>query len=302
MLYINENEKTYIRSLYYTANLNEQGSADSPRSFMTQNQYAGYTKQQNELTDKTINNLLTRYDITSYEGRHNLFDDAELVASFGGQGTLVSIFHGLFYLAEGMYLYAENQFNGVKSFFLGLLQFVFALPGLEALKTTPVFKVINTDYIKNAQKIDDLQQISATVAKYGDTFTNGVQKAMRYVETLENFIKARPNLNFLSKFLNDIKSSMGKILTWVSDIIGWLKTKTGSRVINVVKTKVDQITGGERDKNIEANYDMAANAVNQYANPTQYATQNNKNTQTATQDTTNPNLNYKSMPTTLKYK
>ena len=65
-----------------------------------------------------------------------------------------------------------------------------------------------------------------------------------------NFIKARPNLNFLSKFLNDIKSSMGKILTWVSDIIGWLKTKTGSRVINVVKTKVDQITGGERDKNI----------------------------------------------------
>jgi hypothetical protein len=45
MLYINENEKKQIRSLYYTNKINEQGSVDSPRSFMTPTQYSDYTQK-----------------------------------------------------------------------------------------------------------------------------------------------------------------------------------------------------------------------------------------------------------------
>ena len=94
---------------------------------------------------------------------------------------------------------------------------------------------------------------------------------------------------------------MGKVFTFIDEIIVLIKSETG--VINAVKTKVDQIKGGQRDKDIEAAYDMGANAVNKYLNPkAPQNAQNTKNTQTATQDTTNPNLNYKSMPTTLKYK
>ena len=46
MLRINENEKKYIRLLYYTKNINEQGSADSPRSFMNPTQYSGYNEKE----------------------------------------------------------------------------------------------------------------------------------------------------------------------------------------------------------------------------------------------------------------
>ena len=127
---------------------------------------------------------------------------------------------------------------------------------------------------------------------------------------MKGFIQQSPNLKFLSSLLELIIKSVQLIAQWfkrtVSEILVTIRELVGKQVYNVGAAKIGQIQGNDKVQNFEKTIDYVGNIVdkgNQYLNPkAPQNAQNTKNTQTATQDTTNPNLNYKSMPTTLKYK
>jgi hypothetical protein len=301
MLYVDENEKKYIKSLYYTANINEQLAPliYNPKTGQMQGSAQPPTWGEIKALGGEIYQIgAKRYDLNSPDGIHNLLDDGELIASLGGYGPLVSIFHGLYYFVDGVRRVAKDEFGKIKSFFLGLIQLVLALPGLKELPGLKIFGKWK-DVIKNSTTLDWLATIGEPAIKNSSNISNGVKTAMTYLDKLDVVIKTKPNLTFLSRFLNIVKKFMTKIMTWIDEIIALIKSKTG--LINAAKTKIAQIKGADRDKKIEAAYDMGANAVNQYLNPkAPQNVQNTKNTQIATQDTTDPRYyKPKTMPTTL---
>lgn len=314
MLYINENEKTYIRSLYYTINLNEQIAPliYDPKT----GQMQGSVKPPTWGEIKALGNEIyqigsKRYNLKTSEGRHNLLDDGELLATFAsaGGGVLVGIFHGFYYFWEGLYIFAENKIGKIKSFFLGLFQLITALPGIGDLKFPGMDKWI--DVIKNSKSFIWLEQIGdwfqSGYLKFNQLFENGLGQLNR----LRVFIQKSPNLKFLSSLLEQIIKSVQLIAQWfkrtVSEILVTIRGLVGNQVYNVGTAKIGQIQGNDKVQNFEKTVDYVGNIIdkaNQYLNPKapQYA-QNTKNTQTVTQDTTNP-IYYKPkvMPTTLNNK
>ena len=297
MLYINENEKTYIRSLYYTANLNEQIELLDPMrasSLIKNNLFDAY------------NNVITRYDLTTSDGKHNLLDDAELATAFATAGTgdvYIGTLHSLYWFYEGVM--DSVQESRIKKFILGVVELVLAIPGLSKLRWLDRWK--NT--IKNSPITQTIEKLSKHLTPLLGKIRTYFLQAISSLRKLDDFL-IKQNLQFLSKMCKKIISSINNIKLGFEDMVEYL---TGSLLKNTqatFKTYVDQ----NKDDNAVNFVDKAI----KYTKPikgTQYV---NKNTQTATQDTTdpryyqpktmptqdttNPNLNYKSMPTTLKNK
>ena len=307
MLYINENEKNYIKSLYYTKNINEQGSADSPRSFMNPTQYSGYNeKEAKELID-TYNNVITRYDLTTSDGKHNLLDDAELATAFATAGTgdvYIGTLHSLYWFYEGVM--DSVQESRIKKFILGVVELVLAIPGLSKLRWLDRWK--NT--IKNSPITQTIEKLSKHLTPLLGKIRTYFLQAISSLRKLDDFL-IKQNLQFLSKMCKKIISSINNIKLGFEDMVEYL---TGSLLKNTqatFKTYVDQ----NKDDNAVNFVDKAI----KYTKPikgTQYV---NKNTQTATQDTTDPRYYQpktmptqdttdpryykpKTMPTTLNYK
>ena len=299
MLYINENEKKYIRSLYYTKNINEQGSADSPRSMRAP------ALIKNNLFD-AYNNVITRYDLTTSDGKHNLLDDAELATAFATAGTgdvYIGTLHSLYWFYEGVM--DSVQESRIKKFILGVVELVLAIPGLSKLRWLDRWK--NT--IKNSPITQTIEKLTKHLTPLLGKIRTYFLQAISSLRKLDDFL-IKQNLQFLSKMCKKIISSINNIKLGFEDMVEYL---TGSLLKNTqatFKTYVDQ----NKDDNAVNFVDKAI----KYTKPikgTQYV---NKNTQTATQDTTdpryyqpktmptqdttNPNLNYKSMQTTLKNK
>lgn len=313
MLYINENEKTYIRSLYYTANLNEQLA---PLTYNPKTgQMQGSAKPPTWGEIKALGNEIyqigsKRYNLKTSEGRHNLLDDGELLATFAsaGGGVLVGIFHGFYYFWEGAYMFAKNEIGKIKSFFLGLFQLVTALPGIGELKFSGMDKWI--DVIKNSNSFNWLVQIGDWFQSGHLKFTQIFESGLGQLNRLKGFIENNSTLKFLSPLLEMIIKGIQYIAQWfnntVKKILVNIRELVGKQVYNVGAAKIGQIQGNDKVQNFEKTIDYVGNIVdkgNQYLNPKapQYA-QNTKNTQIATQDTTDPRYyNPKTMPIALKY-
>jgi len=311
MLYINENEKNYIKSLYYTANLNEQIAPliYNPKTGQMQGSAKPPTWGEIKALGGEIYQIgSNRYNLKTSEGRHNLLDDGELLATFAsaGGGILVGIFHSFYYFWEGVYMYATNEIAKTKAFFLGLFQLITALPGIGELKFSGIDKWI--DVIKNSKNFDWL-------VKFGDWFQSSHFKFSQLFEAglgqlnrLKGFIQQSPKLKFLSSLLELIIKSIQSIAQWfnntVKEILVTIRELVGKQVYNVGASKIGQIQGNDKVQNFEKTIDTVGNIIdkgNQYLNPkAPQNVQNTKNTQTVTQDTTDPRYyEPKTMPTTL---
>jgi len=296
MLYINENEKNYIKSLYYTKVINEQVELLDPMrapALIKNNLFDAY------------NNAITRYDLTTSDGKHNLLDDAELATAFATAGTgdvYIGTLHSLYWFYEGVM--DSVQESRIKKFILGVVELVLAIPGLSKLKWLDKWK----DTIKNSPIVKTIEMLSKPLANWWSKIRTYFLQAISSLRKLDDFL-IKQNLQFLSKMCKNIISVINNIKLWFEDMVEYL---TGSLLKNTqvgFKTYADQ----NKDDNVVNFVDKAI----EYTTPikgTQYV---NKNTQTATQDTTdpryyqpkaiptqdttNPNLNYKARPTTLKY-
>ena len=291
MLYINENEKTYIRSLYYTKVINEQGSADSPRSFMNPTQYSGYNEKETKELIDTYNKIIEKYDIRTSNGIHNLLDSSELVTGFVSAGSadgVIGIFHGLYYFYEGVKIYIKDEVGKFKSFFLGVFELLMALPGVKEVSISSLNPWITK--IKNSKALDWLDDIINWFKPWLDKIPGYIDKAIKYIDDILIFLQ-KNNLNSLYNLLSKIKIAVSAILNWANVTIRAISIYTPSSVkkpfVSYYKQKIDDVS---KDR-FSSTYDFLNPKAPQYA-------QNTKNTQTATQDTTNPRYYQpKTMPT-----
>lgn len=282
MLYINENEKNYIKSLYYTVNINEQVELLDPMrapALIKNNLFDAY------------NNAITRYDLTTSDGRHNLLDDAELATAFATVGTgdiYIGTLHSLYWFYEGVM--DRIQESRIKKFLLGIVELVLAIPGLSELKWLDKWK----DTIKNSPIVKTIEMLSKPLANWWSKIRTYFLQAISSLRKLDDFL-IKQNLQFLSKMCKTIISSINNIKLWFEDMVEYL---TGSLLKNTqaaFKTYATQ----NKDDNVVNFVDKAI----EYTTPikgTQYV---NRNTQIATQDTTDPRYyKPKTMSTTLNYK
>ena len=287
MLYINENEKTYIRSLYYTKNINEQG--------YNQNITGSYVQPAPKNLQIDWNKIIEKYDIRTSEGRHNLLDSSELAAGFLSAGSadgFIGIIHGLYYFYEGVEIYIKDEVGKFKSFFLGVFELLMALPGVKELSLGSLNPWIVK--IKNSKTLDWIDDILQWFKPLLDKIPGYIDKAIKYIDDILIFLQ-KNNLNSLYNLLSKIKIAVSAILNWANVTIRAIRIYTPSNIkkplISYYNQKIDDVT----KDNFSSRYDSLNPKAPQYA-------QNTKNTQTATQDTTNPRYYQpKTMPTTLKY-
>lgn len=224
MLYINENEKKYIRSLYYTKNINEQGSADSPRSFMDSTQYSGYNEKETKKLIDTYNNVITRYDVSTSNGIHNLLNDAQLTAAFATGGVAdnyIGLLHSLYWFYEGLNL-PENDEEKTKKFILGVIELVLAVPGFAEL--TPVAKwkdtIVNQPLV---QTIDKVNSIFTPFWRQIEDYFKTINKSLNYMFV---FFSER-NFDLLANICKFILDKFDAISSWFLKMVEYMKTVGG---------------------------------------------------------------------------
>ena len=283
MLYINENEKTYIRSLYYTKVINEQG--------YNQNITGSYVQPAPKNLQLDWNKIIEKYDIRTSNGIHNLLDSSELVTGFVSAGSadgVIGIFHGLYYFYEGVKIYIKDEVGKFKSFFLGVFELLMALPGVKEVSISSLNPWITK--IKNSKALDWLDDIINWFKPWLDKIPGYIDKAIKYIDYILIFLQ-KNNLNSLYNLLSKIKIAVSAILNWANVTIRAISIYTPSSVkkpfVSYYKQKIDDVS---KDR-FSSTYDFLNPKAPQYA-------QNTKNTQTATQDTTNPRYYQpKTMPT-----
>lgn len=283
MLYVDENEKKYIKSLYYTKVINEQGSADSPRSFMTQNQYSGYIEHQN----KQIDAIIKKYDITTSEGVHNLLDDSELVTAFlsaGAAPNFIGIFHGFVYFYESLTTAASDTINKIKSIALGIFELILALPGLAQINSGPLKGWIET--IKKSNTLDWMENFTGWFNPNWTKIGKLVQKAIGFINRIAAFFRLK-KMTTLYKIFSNITKYANRFLSQLDVLWRFIRTKIDSGIKRAAAVKYSQIVDdGKKDK-FSSYYDKTSNFLNQKYNTTAPA-RNYNQSNNATQDTTNP--------------
>ena len=283
MLYINENEKKYIRSLYYTKNINEQGSADSPRSFMNPTQYSGYNeKEAKELID-TYNNVITRYDVSTSNGIHNLLTDAQLTAAFATGGVAdnyIGLLHSLYWFYEGVNL-PENDENRAKKFILGVIELVLAVPGFAEL--TPVAKwkdtVVNQPVVQSIDKINSI-------------FTPFWRKIEDYFKTINKSLNdmfvffSEINFDLLANICKFLLDKFDAISSWFFKMVEYMK-KVGGGVLKKAEASANVYFSGQNAENLKSGAEAILTGPNPkvQANPNVYSP---SNIPTNAQDSTDP--------------
>ena len=224
MLRISENEKKYIRSLYYTKNINEQGSADSPRSFMDSTQYSGYNeKEAKELID-TYNNVINRYDVSTSNGIHNLLSDAQLTAAFATGGVAdnyIGLLHSLYWFYEGLNL-PENDENRTKKFILGVIELVLAVPGFAEL--TPVAKWKDT--IVNQPLVQSIDKVNSIFTPFWRKIEDHFKTINKSLNDMFVFFSER-NFDLLANICKFLLDKFDAISSWFLKMVEYMKTVGG---------------------------------------------------------------------------
>jgi hypothetical protein len=272
MLRISENEKKYIRSLYYTKNINEQGSADSPRSFMNPTQYSRYNeKEAKELID-TYNNVITRYDVSTSNGIHNLLSDAQLTAAFATGGVAdnyIGLLHSLYWFYEGLNL-PENDENRTKKFILGVIELVLAVPGFAEL--TPVAKWKDT--IVN-------QPVVHSIDKINNIFTPFWRKIEDYFKTINKSLNdmlvffLEINFDLLANICKFLLDKFDAINSWFFKMVEYMKT-LGGGVLKKVESSANVYVTGQNAENLKSGVETILTSPNPkvQTNPNVYSLSN----------------------------
>lgn len=272
MLRISENEKKYIRSLYYTKNINEQGSADSPRSFMNPTQYSRYNeKEAKELID-TYNNVITRYDVSTSNGIHNLLSDAQLTAAFATGGVAdnyIGLLHSLYWFYEGLNL-PENDENRTKKFILGVIELVLAVPGFAEL--TPVAKwkdtVVNQPVV---QSIDKINNIFTPFWRKIEDYFKTINKSLN--DMLVFFLEI--NFDLLANICKFLLDKFDAINSWFFKMVEYMKT-LGGGVLKKVESSANVYVTGQNAENLKSGVETILTSPNPkvQTNPNVYSLSN----------------------------
>jgi hypothetical protein len=279
MLYINENEKKHIKSLYYTKVINEQG--------YNQNITGSYVQPAPKNLQIDWNKIIEKYDIRTSDGIHNLLDSSELIAGFASAGSadgVIGIFHGLYYFYEGVKIYIDDEVGKFKSFFLGVFELLMALPGVKEVSISSLTPWVTK--IKNSKTLDWLDDIINWFKPWLDKIPLYIDKAVKYIDDILIFLQ-KNNLDSLYKILSKIKIAVAAILNWAKVTIRAISIYTPKNIkkplISYYKQKVDDVS---KDR-ASSYYDKTSNFLNPNYNTTTPATNYNQLNAT-TQDTTNP--------------
>jgi hypothetical protein len=279
MLYINENEKKHIKSLYYTKVINEQG--------YNQNITGSYVQPAPKNLQIDWNKIIEKYDIRTSDGIHNLLDSSELLAGFVSAGSadgVIGIFHGLYYFFEGVKIYVNDEVGKFKSFFLGVFELLMALPGAKELSLGSLNPWITK--IKNSKKIDWVDDILKWFKPWLDKIPLYIDRAIKYIDDILIFLQ-KNNLNSLYNLLSKIKIAVGAITNWVKVTIRALSIYTPKNIkkplISYYNQKIDDVS----KDSFSSYYDKTSNILTPNYSTTAPATNYNQSNN-ATQDTTNP--------------
>ena len=272
MLRINENEKKYIRSLYYTKNINEQGSADSPRSFMNPTQYSGYNeKEAKELID-TYNNVITRYDVSTSNGIHNLLSDAQLTAAFATGGVAdnyIGLLHSLYWFYEGVNL-PENDENRTKKFILGVIELVLAVPGFAEL--TPVAKWKDT--VVNQPVVQSIDKINSIFTPFWRKIEDHFKTINKSLNDMFVFFSER-NFDLLANICKFLLDKFDVISSWFFKMVEYMK-KVGGGVLKKAEASANVYFSGQNAENLKSGVETILTGPNPkvQANPNVYSPSN----------------------------
>lgn len=272
MLRINENEKKYIRSLYYTNNINEQGSADSPRSFMNPTQYSGYNeKEAKELID-TYNNVITRYDVSTSNGIHNLLSDAQLTAAFATGGVAdnyIGLLHSLYWFYEGVNL-PENDENRTKKFILGVIELVLAVPGFAEL--TPVAKWKDT--VVNQPVVQSIDKINSIFTPFWRKIEDHFKTINKSLNDMFVFFSER-NFDLLANICKFLLDKFDVISSWFFKMVEYMK-KVGGGVLKKAEASANVYFSGQNAENLKSGAEAILTGPNPkvQANPNVYSPSN----------------------------
>lgn len=272
MLRINENEKKYIRSLYYTKNINEQGSADSPRSFMNPTQYSGYNeKEAKELID-TYNNVITRYDVSTSNGIHNLLTDAQLTAAFATGGVAdnyIGLLHSVYWFYEGVNL-PENDENRTKKFILGVIELVLAVPGFAELTLVAKWK----DTVVNQPVVQSIDKINSIFTPFWRKIEDHFKTINKSLNDMFVFFSER-NFDLLANICKFLIDKFDVITVWFFKMVEYMKT-VGGGVLKKAEASANVYFSGQNAENLKSGAETILTGPNPkvQANPNVYSPSN----------------------------
>lgn len=272
MLRINENEKKYIRSLYYTKNINEQGSADSPRSFMNPTQYSGYNEKETKELIDTYNNVITRYDVSTSNGIHNLLTDAQLTAAFATGGVAdnyIGLLHSLYWFYEGVNL-PENDENRTKKFILGVIELVLAVPGFAEL--TPVAKWKDT--VVNQPVVQSIDKINSIFTPFWRKIEDHFKTINKSLNDMFVFFSER-NFDLLANICKFLLDKFDVISSWFFKMVEYMK-KVGGGVLKKAEASANVYFSGQNAENLKSGAEAILTGPNPkvQANPNVYSPSN----------------------------
>jgi hypothetical protein len=268
MLYINENEKKHIKSLYYTKDVNEQVELLNPMK--------APTLIKGSLFD-TYNKVITRY--SGEEKIHNILDDTELAAAFATAGVgdvYIGTLHSLYWFYEGFV--DQLQESRIKKFILGIVELVLAIPGLSELKFLDRWK----DFIKKSPITQTIEKLSKSMSPFWSKIRTYFLQAIASLRKLDDFL-VKQQFEFLSRVCKKIINSINNIKLWFDDMIIYFQKLCGS-FSKHIESSIKPYANQTKDNNV---VDIIDKTI-EYGTPIKGVAKNTNNMQMSTQDTTNP--------------
>lgn len=254
MLYITENEKKRIKSLYYTENLTEQGSVDSAKSFMTPDQYSGYiNKETSSLPTKdellnVYNSAIDRYNVKTSDGIHNLLTDAQLTAAFTTAGVAdnyIGILHSVFWFYEGLTVPANDE-EKTKKFIMGVIELVLALPGFAEL--TPLSKYKET--IKSQPLVQTIERVNGFLSPVWTKIESAFKTISELLNKTYAFLLER-KFDLLAGLCKAIINRFEEITTWFFNMVEYFK-KLGGGALKKIESGANIYVSGENLEKVKS--------------------------------------------------
>ena len=220
MLRITEDEKRHIKSLYYDKLIGEQSTYYSPNSPLQQ------TPNKQDLLD-TYNNIITRYDVTTSEGRHKLLDDTQLVGavlSFGTVDNYIGILHSFYWFYEGISV-SSNDEEKTKKFILGVIELLLAIPGIAETGLVSKWK----ESVQNVPLVQTIKGIDNFLKPFWTKIDANFKSASNTLTKINEFLEDQ-NLGLLANLCKKIIQSLDEISEWVLKMSESIRTAGGDLV------------------------------------------------------------------------
>jgi hypothetical protein len=191
------------------------------------------------------NNIISRYDVKTSDGIHNILSDAQLataVATAGVGDNYIGLLHSLYWFYEGVSL-PENSEEKTKKFILGVVELVIAVPGFAEL--TPIAKWKDT--IKTQPLVQTLDKVNGILSPFWRKIEDSFKTINKTLNDMYIFFTDR-KFELLANICKYILDKFDILSVWVLNMIEYMKTYGGSTLKKIEAGANVYLTGQNVEK------------------------------------------------------